>query len=225
MDGKRKSCGVRKFFRRLLIAPLALCAVLDGADMDILVGAVDKRTARAEAAVLRDYFAQHGIEGEQAEQAEQEYRRRRREMNPDAQTLAQLRQRAEQAEQDAVKASVSAEARVQLARLGVPERNSADVLLLASEDLEAARQNGGDPEAVRQTVRHALESVVARLPGLAEPTGSPAGTSAGARGNFPRSNDAALTYQQSLDRARAAGDNAAAVSIITAAAARGIALR
>ncbi len=221
MNGKRNNYGIRKFFRRMLIAPLTLCAVLDDADMDILMGAVDKRTARAEAAVLRDYFAQHGIEGEELEQATEQYRQKRREANPGSEELAQLRQRAERAEQNAVKASVSAEARVQLARLGVPERHSADVLLLASEELKAAEQNGGNPEAVRS----ALEAVVARLPGLAEPAGSPAGTTAGARGNFPRQDDTALSYQQSLDRARAAGDNAAAVSIITAAAARGIALR
>ena len=221
MNGKRAKNEIRKFFRRLLTAPLAMCAVLDDADMDILMGAVDKRTARAEAAVLRDYFAQHGIEGEQAEQAAEEYRQKRRESHPGAEELAQLRQRAEQAEQNALEASVSAEARVQLARLGVPERHSADVMLLASKELEAARNNGADPEAVRQ----ALEAVVARLPGLTEPVGSPSGTTAGARGNFPRQDDAALTYQQSLDRARAAGDNAAAVSIITAAAAKGIALR
>lgn len=221
MNGKRNQNGIRKFLRRLLIAPLSLCAVLDDADMDILMGAVDKRTARAEAAVLRDYFAQHGIEGEELEQATEQYRQKRREANPGTEELAQLRRRAEQAEQDAAKANVSAEARVQLARLGVPERHSADVLLLASRELEAAGQNGGDPEAVRA----ALEAVVARLPGLAEPADSPIGTTAGARGNFPRQNEAALSFQQSLDRARAAGDNAAAVSIITAAAARGIALR
>ena len=221
MNGKRAKNEIRKFFRRLLTAPLALCAVLDDADMDILMGAVEKRTARAEAAVLRDYFAQHGIEGEEAEQAAEQYRQRAREKNPDPAQLEQLRQRAEQAEQEVIRAGVTAEARVQLARLGIPERHSADVLLLASKELEAAQQNGGDPEAVRA----ALEAVVARLPGLAEPAGSPAGTTAGARGNFPRTDDAALTYQHSLDRARAAGDNAAAVSIITAAAAKGIALR
>ena len=221
MNGTRVKNEIRKFFRRLLTAPLALCAVLDDADMDILMGAVEKRTARAEAAVLRDYFAQHGIEGEQAEQATEEYRQRVRDKHPDPALIEQLRQRAEWAEKEAIKAGVSAEAKVQLARLGVPERHSADVLLLASKELEAAQQDGGDPEAVRQ----ALEAVVARLPGLAEPTGSQSGTSAGARGNFPRKDDAALTYQQNLDRARAAGDNAAAVSIITAAAAKGIALR
>lgn len=221
MNGMRVKSEIRKFFRRLLTAPFALCAVLDDADMDILVGAVEKRTARAEAAVLRDYFAQHGIEGEQAEQATEEYRQRVKDSRPDPAELAQLRQRAEWAEKEAIKAGVTAEARVQLARLGVPERHSADALLLASEELKAAEQNGGDPEAVRQ----ALEAVVARLPGLAEPAGSQAGTTAGARGNFPRQDDAVLTLQHDLDRARAAGDNAAAVGIITAAAARGIALR
>ncbi len=221
MNGTHFKNELRRFFRRVLTAPLAMCAVLDDSDLDILKGAVEKRTARAEAAVLRDYFAQHGIEGEQAELAAEEYRQRVKRDIPDPAELENLRRRAEQAEQNAVKAGVAAEARVQLARLGVPERHSADALLLASEELKAAEQNGGDPEAVRQ----ALEAVVARLPGLAEPSGSGAGTTAGARGNFPRQDDAALTYQHSLDKARAAGDNAAAVGIITAAAAKGIALR
>lgn len=221
MNGTHFKDELRRFFRRVLTAPLAMCAVLDDTDLDILKGAVEKRTARAEAAVLRDYFAQHGIEGEQAELAAEEYRQRVKRDLPDPAELDNLRRRAEEAEQNAVRAGVTAEARVQLARLGVPERHSADALLLASEELKAAEQNGGDPEAVRQ----ALEAVVARLPGLAEPTGSVAGTTAGARGNFPRQDDAALTYQHSLDKARAAGDNAAAVGIITAAAAKGIALR
>lgn len=47
--------------------------ILDEESMTILTGAVNKRCERAEAAVLRDFFAQHGIEGEEAERAKQEY--------------------------------------------------------------------------------------------------------------------------------------------------------
>lgn len=221
MNAKNVRKSVTGFLRRLLVAPFALCAVLDNDETELLLKAVEKRTARAEAAVLRDFFAQRGLEGEQLEQAEEQFRQIRREREPDAGQLEQLRLMAQNAEEKARKAQVSAEARVQMARLGIPERHSADVLLLASRELEQAEKDGGDSEAVR----HALEAVVARLPGLAEPSGSPSGTTAGAKGNFPRQNDAASVMQSSLDRARAAGDNATAVGIITAAAQKGITLR
>lgn len=221
MNGTRLKNEIRRFFKRLLTAPLALCSVLDEADTQLLLSAVDKRTARAEAAVLRDFFAQHGLEGDQLAEAQEEYRALRRKQQPDPALLEELRLRAEQAEKAAAHSAVSAEVRVQMARLGIPERHSADVLLLAARELEQAENDGGDPGEVRR----ALEAVVARLPGLAEPEGKPAGISAGSPGNFPRLNDAALSYQQSLERARAAGDNAAAVSIITSAAEKGISLR
>ena len=202
--------------RRIFTAPLALMlASIDDIDMEELTRAVDKRVARAEAAVLRDYFAQHGLEGEDAERAEESYREKRRAAQPDGEALKKLRERAENAELSAAKAKTSAEALVHMARLGVPESCTEDVLLLASTQLEKSEDKS--PEAVRE----AVSAVVARLPGLAENRNF----SSGSRGSFPRQNDSASLMQHQLDEARASGDNAAAVKIISSAAAKGINLR
>lgn len=213
-----------RFLMRLFTAPLALALSAAGElDMDELFRIVDKRVARAENAVVRDYLAQHGLEGEEAEQAEERYHAARRAALPDPEEIRQLRRRTAEAETAARHATVDAEARVQLERLGVPERSHADVLLLAGKDLQRAYDGEtGDADSV-QLVREALEAVTARIPGLG--SRAEAGISAGSRGNFPRQENAALVWQQQLDRARAAGDNAGAVRVINSAAERGIALR
>lgn len=203
-------------FKRILTAPLALMlASMDDIDMEELSRAVDKRVARAEAAVLRDYFAQHGLEGEEAEQAAESYRSMRRSAQPDGETLKKLRERAENAELSAAKAKTSAEALVHMARMGVPESCTQDVLLLTCAELEKSEDKGAD------AVKEAVSAVIARLPGLAEGQNY----SSGSRGSFPRQNDGAAIMQHQLDEARASGDNAAAVKIISSAAAKGINLR
>lgn len=183
---------------------------LEDIDMDELTRAVDRRTARAEAAVLKDYFAQHGIEGEEAERAAEDYQSKRREAAADTE---RLRKRAEDAEKAAQQSRISAEALVQLARLGVPESCEQDMLLLVSAQLEKSEDKSSD------AVKAAVESVLARVPSLG------GAMSSGSRGGFPRRNDGASVWQSQLDRARALGDNAAAVGIITAAAEKGVALR
>lgn len=203
-------------FRRILTAPLALMlASIDDIDIEELSRAVDKRVARAEAAVLRDYFAQHGLEGEEAEQAAESYREKRRAAQPDGEILKKLRQRAEAAELSAEKAKTSAEALVHMARMGVPESCAQDILLLTCAELEKSEDKSAE------AVREAVGAVVARLPMLAEGQN----LSSGSRGGFPRHNDSVSVMQHQLDEARASGDNAAAVKIISTAAAKGINLR
>ena len=95
-----------KFIRRMLIAPLLLAspvinAVGDDIDFDALGRMVDSRIARAEKGVLRDYFAQHGLEGDDAAQAEERYRELRKASHPDAGTVRQLEQRCAAAEKHA----------------------------------------------------------------------------------------------------------------------------
>jgi len=203
-------------FKKILTAPLALMlASIDDIDMEELSRAVDKRVARAEAAVLRDYFAQHGLEGEEAEQAAESYRSMRRSEQPDGETLKKLRERAENAELSAAQAKTSAEALVHMTRMGVPESCAQDVLLLACAELEKSEDKSAE------AVKEAVSAVIARLPMLAEDRNY----SSGSRGSFPRQNDAAAVMQHQLDEARASGDNAAAVKIISSAAAKGINLR
>ena len=174
---------------------------------------------RAENAVIRDYIAQLGVEGEEAEQAAEEFRRARREAQPDEDELRRLRDRAERAESETARVRVESEAKVQLHLLGVPERNAEDVLLLAASGLERARSEGGGAEAVRE----AVQAVIARLPALVQDE-HPA-YSAGRPGNYPRQDDGQALLQHKLEQARASGDNAAAVAIITSAAEQGVTLR
>lgn len=206
----------RRIFKKLLLAPFNLImGTLEDIDRGELDRIIDKRVARAENAVMRDYLAQHGVEGEDAEAAMEELRAERRGRQPSGELVDSLRKRAEDAEAKARGAQIDAEARVQLTRLGVLEEHSEDVLRLASRELDAARQNG-DTGAVRT----ALEAVVARLPMVAGDGGITTGTP----GNFPRP-DAGAVMQRELDNARRAGNNAEACAIISRAAVRGIRLR
>lgn len=219
--------------KRALTAPLALMmstAADAGEPADIpeipeldfaeLGRIVDKRLQRAENAVVRDYLAQHGVEGEAADEAAKRFREERRAAMPDDGELERLRVRVAEAEATARKAAVDAEAQVQLERLGVPERNRADVLTLARDAMQPA-YDGGSAEDGAKAVREAIGAVVARLPGLTAPRAE----GAGSRGNFPRQEDAPASFRRRLEQARADGDTAAAVSVISSAAENGIILR
>lgn len=204
-----------RIVRQVFTAPLALMlGVLEDSDYEELTRAVDKRLARAESAVLRDYFAQHGLEGEESELAQEEYRARRKSARPDNGLVDELRQRAELAEQQAAQAMTNAEAMVYMARMGVPESCTQDIGILVSAQLE------GSEDRSREAVCQAVDAVLARLPGIAERP-----VSSGQRGNFPRRDDGAAVWRSQLERARASGDNAAAVRIIAAAAEKGVVLR
>lgn len=202
-----------KILRRLLFAPIAMCCgALADIDGEELTRIVEKRTARAEAAVLRDYFAQHGVEGEEAEEAMEEFRRKRRAAQPSEQQLGALRERAEKAEKAAKLADIRTRTGMGMMKLGIAQEHFDDVMTLVEKEI------GDNSEA--EQINAAIEAVVARLPGFA----SAQGYNAGSKGNFPRS-DSYSVMQQQLDAARSAGNNAAAVSIISHAAAKGIKLR
>lgn len=47
--------------------------ILTKESLDIIINAVKKRCEKSEVAVLRDYFAQHDIEGEDVDKAKKEY--------------------------------------------------------------------------------------------------------------------------------------------------------
>ena len=209
---------MKKFYSMLIRAfalPLISAAgALSDINYDELSRAVDKRIARAEAAVMKDYFAQHGLNEDEAEQAADSYREKRKAAAADNEVSAALRERAEKAEAAAEKARTSAEMLVQMARMGVPESCAEDVLLLTRAQLEKSEDRSSE------AVREAVGAVIARLPGLAGGQ-----LSSGSRGSFPRQDDGAAVWQHQLDRARASGDNAAAVSIIASAAKNGISLR
>ena len=206
---------LRKIFGRLLSLPLSLfTGALSDIDHDELSRIVSRRVARAENAVLRDYAAQHGLEGEEADAMMEEFRRRKSESQPSAEEVHRLRTAVRQAESRALKEAGRAGAQLALERLGVLEQHREDVLRLAAEDIDSAAGDG-------EQIMSAVQAVVDRMPFVTKGAG---GSGAGQAGNFPRSG-AADILQQQLDNARGAGDNALAVAIISDAASRGISLR
>ncbi len=208
---------IRKLIRNLLVLPVI--SVHSGVDMEELGRIVRERTARAERTVLKDYFAQLGLIEEQAKEAEEAYRAEKSAQTPTMEQLAAAEERAKLAEKLARQAQTGAEARVQMALLGVREECFSDVLKLASEGLGKAEE----AETVdTQAVRRAIETVIERVPSF---TGGTVAVSAGTAGRFPRGNSAAESYRQQLTRAREMHDNAAAASIISQAAEKGISLR
>ncbi len=209
---------IRKLIRKMLVLPIIGVQGDAGAvDMEELSRIVKERTARAEKSVLKDYFAQHGLSEEQAREAENAYKAAKSGAAPTKEQLKEAVERARSAEKTARQAQTNAEARAQMALLGVREECFGDVLKLASESLENLGDSA-EPEAVRQTI----EGVITRIPSF---TASSAAVTAGTAGRFPRGNSAAEGYRQQLMRAREMHDNAAAAAIISQAAEKGITLR
>lgn len=185
-------------------------------DEDELFRAVEKRRARAERAVIRDYLAQHEVEGEQAEEAFESLSEKMRSRRPTGEKLAELERRAKNAEEQLEKNRFDNELRSIIAGRGVVGKSVDDAMTLAL--CELAPENSRDKEAFSR----ALDAVLERLPSLGSDTTA---VSTGARGDHPRRGDAHGYWLQRLEAARQAGDNAAAVKILTEAAQNGIALR
>lgn len=208
---------IRKLIRNLLVLPVI--GVHSSVDMEELGRIVRERTARAERSVLKDYFAQLGLDEEQAKEAEEAYRAAKTAQSPTKEQLSAAEERAKLASMHARQVQTDAEARVQMALLGVREECFSDVLKLASESLGKA----GETETVdTDAVRRAIETVIDRVPSF---RGESAAVSTGTAGRFPRGGSAAESYRQQLNRAREMHDNAAAAAIISQAAEKGISLR
>lgn len=187
-------------------------------DMDELNRIVRERTARAEKSVLKDYFAQLGLSEEQAKEAEDAYKAAKV-RTPTKEQLTAAEERAKSAEKTARQAQAGAEARVQMALLGVREECFSDVLKLAADGIAKA----GEGEAFNaEEVRRAIENVIERVPSF---TGGEVSISTGTTGRYPRGNSVVENYRQQLSRAREMHDNAAAAAIISQAAEKGISLR
>ena len=213
---------IKKLLKTIFLLPVLpiLSAGVDGlVDMTELSRIVDERTARAENAVLKDYFSQLGLSDDQKAKAAKDYRAYRKAQTPTDEQLAAAKQEAAAAKLTARKAGADAEARVQMALLGVREECFGDVMTLAAGALEAVC---ADDEIDSAGIRSAIENVIDRVPSFTD-GGSVATT--GSPGRFPRSSGVADSYKQRLSRARELGDNAAAAAVISQAAAVGVSLR
>ncbi len=210
---------IRKLIRKMLVLPIVGAQGGDSpVDIEELSRIVRERTARAEKSVLKDYFAQLGLDEEQAKEAENAYKAAKNSDVPTKEQIAAAEERVKSAEKTARQTLLGAEARVQMALLGVREECFSDVYKLAAENLD----NACDGDTVNaERIRKAIEAVVERVPSFVGGESLSAGTA----GRFPRGNSAAESYRQQLNRARAMHDNAAAAAIISQAAEKGISLR
>lgn len=206
-----------RFLKTLIRMPLCIMlGAIGDIDEDELFRAIEKRRARAERAVIRDYLSQHEVEGEQAEEAMESLTEKMRKRRPSSERISELEQRAKTAEEQLEKTRFDYKLRDMLAEKGVVGRNANDAVTLALSELTA--EQGKDISALSK----ALDAVIERLPSL---TSANAAASTGAKGDHPRTGDTHSYWQQRLETARRTGDNAAAVKILTEAAQNGILLR
>lgn len=199
-------------------------------DLEALGHIIDSRIARAERGVLRDYFAQHGIEGDAAVRAEERYRQFRNQSRPDKDTVRELERKCGQAEKLAKELAINSAAKIQLARMGVEDEYAEDVLTLARRQLEreGIKLSSYNTEDASRCICEAVEKVLTRLPQLSGGGQAAAynkGFDSGSTGNFPRKGGSQNILQQQLESLRASGDTVSAVALINSAAEKGISLR
>lgn len=204
---------IRKLLRTLLLLPVLPVIGAAEVDNDELFRIVSERTARAENAVLKDYFAQKGLDEEQSRAARDEFEKHKKTLLPDRKELAEMRRALDEAHSTEKKLSAAADAKVHMALRGVRPECFSDVLRLAQPEIDAALSGEG-------TVEDAVDGVLRRIPGL---TGEKLST--GSAGNFPRADTAEGDMRRQLERARERHDNIAAAALISRAAEKGINLR
>lgn len=194
-------------------------------DREALDTLLNQKLERAERAIVRNYLTKCGISGgELNEHTDSIIAERSQnavgiaaELDSARQTIAELEGRiAEQQLEFAVSGAMS--------ELCVKREHYDDVKILAAEKISAAVDTSGGVDS--EAVRGAIADVIRRIPTFAESTqqnGSAGFT--GHMGNFARNDDGAAVMKNRLNSARAAGNNALSVSIISEAAAMGISLR
>lgn len=194
-------------------------------DREALEALLNQKLERAERAIVRNYLTKCGISGgELNEKTESIIAERGQsavgiaaELDSARQTIAELEGRiAAQQLEFAVSGAMS--------EFGVKREHYDDVKMLAAEKISAAVDTSGGVDS--EAVRGAIADVIGRIPAFAESTQqSGAAGFTGHMGNFARNDDGAAVLKNRLNSARAAGNNALSVSIISEAAAMGISLR
>lgn len=124
-------------------------------DYEKLASILAGRTAATEESVLKGYFKQQGITGEEAQQAIAAFKQQRAEKSPDA---AALKQQAEKAAADAIRATMENKALLMAAELGVELKTMPYVLKMA--DLSGAVADGAiDDEKLKAAISQVLEDI------------------------------------------------------------------
>lgn len=194
-------------------------------DREALETLLNQKLERAERAIVRNYLTKCGISCVEATAMVDEIVSTRAEHNAAAiaaeldsarQTIAELEGRVREQEIDFA-------VRDAMINMSVRSEHYDDVRKLADEKINSAVNDDGQVDA--NAVNSAIADIVARIPAFVEDTRSGAASFTGRMGNFARKDDGAVVLKNRLNSARAAGNNALSVSIISEAAAMGISLR
>lgn len=194
-------------------------------DREALENLLNQKLARAERAIVRNYLTKCGASSIDVTAMVDEFISARAQHNESAiaaeldsarQTIAELEGKVREQE-------IAFAVRDAMLNIGVKNEHYADVRKLASEEINAAVDEDGKIDA--DAVNSAIAGIVARIPAFVGNTQRTASGFTGSRGNFARSDDSASMLKNRLNSARAAGNNALSVSIISEAAEMGISLR
>ncbi len=194
-------------------------------DRDTLEALLNQKLERAERAIVRNYLTRCGISCVDATAMVDEIVSTRAQHNAAAieaeldnarQTIAELqncikKQQIEFAVKDA------------MINAGVRSEHYDDVRKLADDAINSAV--GDDGQVDTNVVNSAIADVIARIPSFSDDTQRGITGFTGRKGNFARKDDGTALMKNRLNSARAAGNNALSVSIISEAAAMGISLR
>lgn len=183
---------------------------------------VSRKLALAERSVVRAYLNKCSDDPEEIETAIEEFISSRAEHGVQAlsQQLEESLNTRNQLEKLVAEKCFELAVNSAVYSLGVKNEFCEDVKLLASHAITA--------ESSQEDITQAVASVVERIPAFLNDSSEPSSIKpdfAGHRGNFARKEDSAALLQNRLNSARASGDNALSVAIISEAAELGVSLR
>lgn len=194
-------------------------------DREALESLLAQKLERAERAIVRNYLTKCGVSSVDVTAMVDEFVSTRAQHNAAAiaaeldgarQTIAELEDKVREQEIDFA-------VRDAMLNAGVKSEHYADVRKLAAEGINSALNDEGQIDT--DAVNSAVAEVIARIPAFVGNTQRVVSGFIGSRGNFARNDDSASVLKNRLNSARAAGNNALSVSIISEAAEMGISLR
>jgi hypothetical protein len=194
---------------------------------------LNQKLEKAERAIIRNYLKDCGVGSDEiAERVNSIIEERSQSNSNISAELERAQGVISQLEERIRQQSVGFAVREILNQLGVKKELCNDVKLLAAEGINAAVDSDGVVDTA--AVHSAIAAVIDRIPSVAETSADTGANSDSAQhsetytgniGNFARNNDSATLMKNRLNSARATGNNALSVSIISEAASMGISLR
>lgn len=204
-------------------------------DKEALNNLLNQKLESAERAIIRNYLKECGVGSDEISERVNSIIEDRAQGNAGVTSeLEHARNVISDLENRIREQSVGFAVREIMSQLGVKKELYNDVKLLAAESINAAVDSEGVVDT--SALHSAITSIIDRIPSVVEHS-SDTGTDSdvthnsksltftGKMGNFARNNDSAALMKNRLNSARAAGNNALSVAIISEAASMGISLR